>query len=785
MTRQFPCGEPADAHDCCAAPSAGTVAGRVVLVLCLACAAPLAPAQEHAGAEAAAPAREGAMEQVVVTATRSPAATLGVPASVTVVGAGELAPREPVRLGDALADVPGLYVRGAAMGSNFPGTGQAVLSLRGIPRTPRTLVMIDGQPVNNALTGGIDVAGIPLAGVERVEVVRGPYSALYGGAAMGGVVNFITATPDDALSELRLGAGSLRQRSAVLVHRRRYDSGLGIALSAAWHESDGYADSDDVIKRPAAAGAGVPVTGAQPTTGPEGLPAFRLGTQGARPWAQSNAQLSLHWAPSAATSWVGGVGWGEYSVGYSRPESFLRDAAGNAVFAGPVTFGVAGAPARLSLAGTDWLTNTPSGERDRRLFARVEHRYGDGSRLRAQLGTLRHDFFFAQGTAGVAGYDFGPGTLTDQPNQRTDFDLSLHRPVSANWALVGGLSLHASEMDQRTVGLASWRDTDTRTTLLTQGTGTARNAALYFQSEHDLGDGLLAYLGGRYDYFRTEGRVLQNSAPAFDISYPVRSFEQFSPKLALVWQARPWLSLRMSYGQGFRPPALFDMYGRVEVRVGPVTRVVDAAPDLRPERVRAFEVGADLALAGGARASLSLYSQRLLDLIYSQQAAGSTPTFVRIVASNAGEARVDGMEASVRWPTAWRGLVAFGSLTQQFRYDVTRNDAVPGSVGKRLTDVPRTMWSAGLEYAAGPWSGLLQARHVSHVFGSADNLNLNAVQGVPGSYDAYTVLAARIGWRLNRHVALSLSVDNLTDRRYFVFYRQPGRTALAEVSYRF
>jgi len=95
------------------------------------------------------------------------------------------------------------------------------------------------------------------------------------------------------------------------------------------------------------------------------------------------------------------------------------------------------------------------------------------------------------------------------------------------------------------------------------------------------------------------------------------------------------------------------------------------------------------------------------------------------------------------------------------------------------------MWSAGLEYAAGPWSGLLQARHVSHVFGSADNQNLNVVEGVLGSYDAYTVLAARVGWRFDRHVALSVSVDNLTDRRYFVFYRQPGRTVFAEIAYRF
>ena len=70
---------------------------------------------------------------VVVTATRSPAAALSVPASVSVVSEAELRRRNVLRFGDAIADVPGLYVRGAAMGAGFPGSGASVLSLRGIP----------------------------------------------------------------------------------------------------------------------------------------------------------------------------------------------------------------------------------------------------------------------------------------------------------------------------------------------------------------------------------------------------------------------------------------------------------------------------------------------------------------------------------------------------------------------------------------------------------------------------------------------------------------------------
>ena len=164
------------------------------------------------GAAEAAAARPGsepaALEEVVVTATRSPAQALGVPASVTVVRSEDLAKRE-------VAALRGRRRRGSrpvrpGAGARRAGAGQrpgGAVAARSPARTPRTLVMIDGQPINNALSGGVNVAGIPIESVERVEVVRGPYSASYGGNAMGGVVNFITAGPDDPLTELRARTG--------------------------------------------------------------------------------------------------------------------------------------------------------------------------------------------------------------------------------------------------------------------------------------------------------------------------------------------------------------------------------------------------------------------------------------------------------------------------------------------------------------------------------------------------------------------------------------------------
>ncbi|HEY0878274.1 MAG TPA: TonB-dependent receptor, partial [Zeimonas sp.] len=494
---------------------------------------PAAPPGVRPAAAAAQQEHAAPLESVVVTATRSPAAVLNVPASVTVVERTQLELRKPVRLGDALADVPGLYIRGAAMGATFPGSGQAVLSLRGIPRTPRTLVMIDGQPVNNALTGGIDVAGIPFDSIERAEVVRGPYSALYGGGSMGGVINFITAGPDDPLTELRVGAGSLRQRGASIVHRKRYEGGLGVSMSVAYRESEGDPDSDQVVQAPTTriSGAPTPVTGARATRDPSGDRRYRVGLQGARPWSQSNAQLSLYYSPTPVTDLVAGVGWADYSVGYSRPTSFLRDAAGNPVFSGPVSFFDGGALQRLSLPQTAFFTATPSGERDRRVFARLAHRFDGGSRLNAQLGVLRHDFAFAQATPLVAGFASGPGDLTDQPNRRIDGEVSLRTPMSERWALVGGVAVNRSRLDRTNSVLSRWRDEDTVVARSSNDGGRSNNVAVFAQSEHYFDNGVTAYLGGRYDRFETEGFAADfTTTPVLEQRFPKRSFHEFSPK---------------------------------------------------------------------------------------------------------------------------------------------------------------------------------------------------------------------------------------------------------------
>lgn len=138
---------------------------------------------------------------VVVTATRLPTPLGAAPASVTVLAGDDLRARGVARLSDALREVPG-----AAVVQNGSVGGATSLFLRG-GESDYTKVMIDGVPLNNP-GGAYDLAHLAIDDVERIEVVRGPASVLYGSDAVTGVINVITRRGAAARARLALRGGT-------------------------------------------------------------------------------------------------------------------------------------------------------------------------------------------------------------------------------------------------------------------------------------------------------------------------------------------------------------------------------------------------------------------------------------------------------------------------------------------------------------------------------------------------------------------------------------------------
>ncbi|MFV0478329.1 MAG: TonB-dependent receptor domain-containing protein [Parahaliea sp.] len=155
------------------------------------------------------------MEEVVVTASGFEQKIIDAPASISVISREEIEARAYRDLTDALQDIPGVTVEG---GSNGKGS-TAEISIRGMD-TKYTMVMVDGRPQGsgqayyNGFGRGAEYGWLPpLSSIERIEVVRGPMSSLYGSDALGGVINVITRKIDESWSA-NLSVDTLIQESS-------------------------------------------------------------------------------------------------------------------------------------------------------------------------------------------------------------------------------------------------------------------------------------------------------------------------------------------------------------------------------------------------------------------------------------------------------------------------------------------------------------------------------------------------------------------------------------------
>jgi vitamin B12 transporter len=173
-----------------------------------------------------------ALEPVVVTATRREQPASEVLASVELITGEELAMRPAAELSDALRFVPG--VEPARLG----GAGQQTsIFVRGTDSN-HVLVLMDGLRINPGTIGTAATQNVAPEFVERVEIVKGPRSTLYGSDAIGGVINVITRGAEDG-SSVQAGFGSFETKSASF-NAGFGDDNTGATVAGAWFDSEGF-----------------------------------------------------------------------------------------------------------------------------------------------------------------------------------------------------------------------------------------------------------------------------------------------------------------------------------------------------------------------------------------------------------------------------------------------------------------------------------------------------------------------------------------------------------------
>ncbi len=176
--------------------------------------------------------------ELSVTATKTERKVSDVPASINIVTQKDIENSVALSANELLKNVAGINVKNSMGLMSVSTTNQ--LYMRGFGGSDaRSLLLIDGVPMNDPYTGSAEWNQIPMSSIQRIEVVKGSGSSLYGSNAMGGVINIITKKPKEQKTDVSLSYGDMNTKIGSISTTGKIDK-FGYFLSGQMAKSDGY-----------------------------------------------------------------------------------------------------------------------------------------------------------------------------------------------------------------------------------------------------------------------------------------------------------------------------------------------------------------------------------------------------------------------------------------------------------------------------------------------------------------------------------------------------------------
>ncbi len=188
------------------------------------------------------------LNEVVVSATKTEEKRKDVPHSVIVVDDAAIEASPATSVGDLLGGEAGLDWRTRG---DYGGASQEI-HIRGM-NGDGTQVLVNGVTLNSPSLGSADVGRIPLNAIDRIEIVKGSGSVLYGSGAMGGTVNITTKNPqhDGPSAEVSAGAGTHQTHQLSAEQGMYLSDHWGYYLTASYYRTDGFRDNADLDQKDA------------------------------------------------------------------------------------------------------------------------------------------------------------------------------------------------------------------------------------------------------------------------------------------------------------------------------------------------------------------------------------------------------------------------------------------------------------------------------------------------------------------------------------------------------
>lgn len=683
------------------------------------------------------------LDEIVVTATRTEKNLLDVPASVSVITKEDMQARNINTMRDALKTQPGLYVDP----TDQPYGG---IQLRGFS-SAEVLVLYDGQPMNNSWNGEVNWDSIPVEQVERIEIVRGAASALYGGRAVGGVINIISKKNDEQFSgSAAVNYGSNNTWKKAIAFDGKVNDKLSISAGYETRTTDGYSGYRSTVSKTSGSSAGLnEVTVPQLSNGK-----YLIGGRGKKEWNSDNYSTSVKYDFDENRSLKYSYTRSEYDYKYNNPFSYVKDANGNVIFGG----------GSFVTQNGDVLKFYPGsylgyvGERETNIHVLNYNDKKNKINFNMGMQDIQKDgYSLASSSATSLDYN-GQGTLSRYPSKNYNADFQKTWENVGSHTITAGVNWKNEQMTRTSFDLDHWKDWDSITKSRDVSHGKTQAIALFIQDEYKLNDPVTLYFGGRYDSYKKYDGYAEIGATNH-VDFAKENYHEFSPKVAVEYRVNDTLSYFASYGHSFNAPRLYWLYRQ--------TSSATANPFLKPETSDTFEIGVkknfDKTTVG-----LSAYHVKTKDVIYSaKDSAGNT------IYLNGSEGKKKGVELDLTHELNQ-------NLNAYLNYAWEEGTNIPVSGMSQLNyNIPKHLLHMGLDYNKDQYNIVLDAQYVS------ERQAPDAVTGEYNSEDAFFVVNTYINYKLTPETTLQFGIENLLDRKFYAGEATKDRTYNIGLRYTF
>jgi outer membrane receptor protein involved in Fe transport len=672
-------------------------------------------------------------QEIIVAATRTEQRLGDIPASASVLHSDEIKASPAVVADDILRQVPtfSLFRRTSSLAAHPTAQG---VSLRGIGPSgvSRTLVLLDNTPFNDPFGGWVYWTRVPLMSVDRIELVDGANSSVYGNYAMGGVINVITTQPQNRTLILKPQYGGRRNNGVW--------DGLG---SLDFFASDVWNKFGVAIEGSALNTNGYPII---PERDLDGITPLRGRIDQKATVNYQNLNLKLDYKHS------------DRVTAFFRGGYFSEDRS-NAKFCAPTS----------CEETNDTLWKFVSGS--------IRARLADQSDLQATVsGNFEtfHSSFLAVPASNPPRSLARLTILQKVPTKDASYMVQWSKAIAGrhyfsvgtDWRWVDGDSVEDA-MD----GV-----TGTRVVTKRLVGGTQRSQGVFLQDIVSVTRRLQLTLSARLDHWKNyNAHSLENDAvtglPTVNnrLSLPDKANTVGSPHIGALYHLTDAVSVWGGASWGFRAPTLNELYRAFAV--GAVRTL--ANENLGPERLVGGEAGVNVAPVRGLTWRTTWFSNRVKNPV--SNVTLTTPANTR-QRQNLGKTGIWGIQSDIeyRLKTYWR-------LTGGYLYDmatVKEFPADPTLVRRLLPQVPKHRGSAQMTYSHPRYfTASLGAQFSSRQFEDDQN-----VLRLPG----YGVVDVNFSRTLSRNVDMFFGVQNLLDRTFYV-QRNPttiGAPRLITVGFR-